>query len=159
MDKKQISQVVDAWIAEEELPVSATVKPVRKYDLYQGMDEQDIEAYWDFIRWYLSQEHLLLQVMPAQEEPDFYAVELDELGNNVSAFNTYDFQKLNPFDRYHWKVKKICEQVRELAITHSCISDADGKRKVREKYLNLARNNCKDSMTFFKVWREYAYWE
>ena len=160
MDRKQVSETVEAWIAEEELPVSAGLKRVRKYDLYTDMDESEIEAYWDFISWYLGQEHLLLLSMPKPEEDEFLGVELDELGNDVSAMNTHDFERLHPFDRYHYKVKKMCERVRDLALTHSCISDEEGRKNVKNRFLNLVRSECQEKMKlFFKIWREFAYWE
>ena len=160
MNAEQISQVVDSWIGEDELPVSAGLKQVRRYDLYADMDESEIEAYWDFISWYLGQEHLVLLSLPEPEESDFWTVGLDELGNNVSAMNTHDFKRLNPFNKYQWKVKKMCERVRDLAITHSCISDEEGWKNVKNRFLNLVRSECKEKMmTFFKIWREYAYWE
>ena len=160
MDTEQISQEVDSWIAEDELPVSAGLKRVRKYDLYTDMDELEIEAYWEFISWYLRQEHLLLLGMPKPEEGDFWTVELDELGNNASAMNTHDFERLYPFDKYQWKVKKMCERVRDLALTHSCISDEEGRKKVKNWFLNLVSSDCQEKMKlFFKIWRDYAYWE
>ena len=124
------------------------------------MDESEIEAYWEFISWYLGQEHLLLLSIPKPEESDFWTAELDELGNNVSAMNTHDFERLYPFNKYHYKLKKMCERVKDLAITHSCISDEEGRKNVKNRFLSFARSGCKEKMmTFFKIWREYAYWE
>lgn len=160
MNAEQISQVVDSWIGEDELPVSAGLKQVRRYDLYTGMDESEIEAYWDFISWYLGQEHLVLLSLPEPEETGFLGVDFDEFGNDESAFNTHDYQRLHPFDKYHWMLKKMCERVKDLAITHSCIRDEADRDKVKERFLNLVRSECKEKMKlFFKIWREYAYWE
>ena len=160
MNAKHVSEVVDSWIAEEELPVSACLRQVRKYDLFSEMGEEDIEAYWEFIRWFMRQEHLLLESIPKPEEPDFYEVELDEFGNNVSPMNTYDFERLHPFDRYHYKVKKVCEKVKGLAIAHSCIRDVADRKKVKERFLNLVMNECTDKkVLFFEIWCKYAYWE
>ena len=160
METKQISQEVESWILEEDLPSRASLKPVRQFDGLVPEDDEEREAYYDFISWYLSQEHLTLSSIPRPEEPDFWQVEFDEFGNNVSAFNTHDFERLHRFNKYHYKLKKMCERVRDLAITHSCISDEEGRKNVRDRFLNLVRSDCKEKMmTFFKIWREYAYWE
>jgi len=124
------------------------------------MDEDEIEGYWDFISWYLGQEHLLLLGIPKHEESDFWTAELDELGNNASAMNTHDFERLYPFNKYHYKLKKMCERVKDLALTHSCISDVEGRKKVKNWFLNLVMSECQDKrMMFFKIWCEYAYWK
>ena len=160
METKQINETVESWILEEDLPSIASLKPIRQFDGVVPEDDEEREAYYEFISWYMGQEHLTLSSIPRPEEPDFWAMELDELGNNVSAFNTHDFERLHQFNKYHYKVKKMCERVRDLAITHSCISDEEGRKNVRNRFLNLVRSDCKEKMmTFFKIWREYAYWE
>jgi len=149
MDRKQVSETVDALIAEEQLPVSAGLKRIRRYDLYTDMDESEIEAYWDFISWHLGQEHLLLLSIPKPEESDFWGADLDELGNNESAMNTHDFERLYPFNKYHYKLKKMCERVKDLALTHSCISDVKGRINIKNRFLNLVRSDCQEKKMMF----------
>jgi len=124
------------------------------------MDDSEIEAYWDFMRWFLGQEHVLLLSIPKPEEPDFWSVQLDESGNNISQMNTVDFKRSYPFNKYHYKIKKVMEKVKDLALTHSCISDEAAKKRIKDRFLELARRECQDKMKdLFQVWREYAYWE
>jgi hypothetical protein len=49
----QISQTVDSWISEEEIPVSPTLKVIRANDPWHGMSEEEIEDAKEFIRCYL----------------------------------------------------------------------------------------------------------
>ena len=164
MDSKQIQKTVDRWIVEEEYPSSTHLKVERTSARYfnpcEDMEDEEATAYWEFIYGIILQEHSILFSIPKPEAPDFWIVELDELGNNVSAMNTHDFERLQPFNKYHYKLKKMCERVKDLAITHSCISDEEGRKNVRNRFLNLVRSECKEKMmTFFKIWRDYAYWE
>jgi len=177
METKQISGMVDSMVLEEDLPSRASLRPLKalnkfsyilhyddgEWDIEELSDEdiQDrIEAQKEFINWFMGQEHLTLQSLPKPEEGDFWPVELDEFGNDISAFNTADFERLYPFDKYHWKVKRMCEKVRELAITHSCISDEEGRKRVKNRFLEFVRSDCKEKMMrFFEIWRQYAYWE
>jgi len=159
MNAKEISGIVDSWIDEEELPVSAGLKPIRKYDLYSEMDEEEIQAYFDFMEWYFCQEHLLFLDLPRLEEPDFWPVELDDFGNDISAFNTHDYERLHPFDRYHWKLKKAYERVKELALTHSCISQEEGRENIYQRYKNLVENEFRDEgVMLLEHYKKYKVW-
>ena len=159
MNTKEISEAVDSWIAEEELPVSPSLKPIRKYDLYSDMDEEEIQAYFDFMEWYLSQEHLIFLDLPMTEEPDFWPVELDDFGNNISAFNTHDYERLHPFDRYHWKLKKVYESVKELALTYSYISQEEGRKNIYQRYKNLVENEFRDeAVMLLEHYKKYRVW-
>lgn len=159
MDTRQIGQVVNSWIAEEDMPTRAGLKPVRKYDLYTDMDEDEIVAYWDFIRWYTQQEHLLILSIPEQEQEDFFGVEIDEFGNNVSQMNTHDYAKAHPFDRYHWMFKKACERAKYLAIAYSCTSDFKARKWHKQRFLDLAESvKPENKGLLFSIWFEYAYW-
>ena len=91
MKTKQTSYTADAWIEQQELPVNPNIKVIK------GLDQEEIEAYHDFIRWYLTQEHLTLLSIPNPETVyDLWPFELDEFANNISAFNTIDCQRLYP---------------------------------------------------------------
>jgi len=70
--KEHISKIVDAWIAKDELPSRANLKPIKRFDdIYP--QEGEAEAYWDFIKWAIKQEHLpLLCVKKRRLEEDFW---------------------------------------------------------------------------------------
>ena len=89
MDMENIGKEVDMWIAEEDIPVRANLKPISKYDIYSDMDEDEYEAYRDFMYWYLTKDHAVLMSLPATEKT-FWAIELDE-GDAISLFieNTF----------------------------------------------------------------------
>ena len=161
METKQVSQVVDKWMLEEDLPARTSLKLVRRFDNKYGYQRTDLhgdeavfrntedeldeaEAYWDFIHNGMSHEHQLFLNIPKPEERDFMAVELDEFGDNVSAFNTHDFDNLNPFNIYHWKLKKIYERVKALALNYSCASTEEGKKNIKQRYINLVENEFRD---------------
>lgn len=158
MNAEQIKRNVEVWILEEDLPMRAGLKVLKGFDPYEGMDENEIEAYWDFINWYLSQEHLALTSIPKQES-DFWTVELDELGDNVSAFNTHDFERLHPFNKYHYKLKKIYEKMKDLAITHSCISNEEGRKNTRQRFVNLVEKEFSDEgKMLLDTYKRYPQW-
>jgi hypothetical protein len=140
MSLVEISREVDSWIDEEELPVRDGLKPVSGFDPYEGMDEEEIEAYLDFMHWFLNREHAVLLLIPKQKsEYDFWSVELDEFGCDVSAFNTVDFERLYPdtFSKYHYRLQKIFERVKDLAIMHSVLNSEEGRANTFNKYQSL----------------------
>lgn len=61
--QQHITQQVDQWIAEEELPTRANLKPIRKFDGIYPEDEDERQAYFDFLHWYVSQEHIAFQAI------------------------------------------------------------------------------------------------
>ncbi|PKN62694.1 MAG: hypothetical protein CVU57_22820, partial [Deltaproteobacteria bacterium HGW-Deltaproteobacteria-15] len=56
----EISEAVDSWIAEEELPASSCLKVIRANDPDFGLSEGEIDERNEFIRWFLSQEFVPL---------------------------------------------------------------------------------------------------
>ena len=147
MLQKQIKETVDSSIDEEELPVHPHVKPVSRFDGLYPQDVEELEAYWDFIHWAVTREHAVLFSIPKpQKENDFWQIELDELGNDISAFNTVDFQRLNnsKFDKYQYKLKKTYQRVTDLALLHSCISDEKGKKNIHQRFKNLVEKEFRD---------------
>ena len=72
-NRKNIGECVDRWITEDELPSKACLQVAKKkYDPYPNMDEDEIQAYKDFRRWFVNKEFDLLQMIPQQEKDDFY---------------------------------------------------------------------------------------
>ena len=143
--KQEISTQVRNWILEEELPSKATLKPINKFDGLYPEDDEERQAYWDFINWTINREHEVLLYIPKQQN-DFWLLDLDESGTDVSAFNTADFERMHPqnFNKYAYKIKKILEKVQDLALLHSCITQDEGKTNIHRRFINLVENEFRD---------------
>ena len=132
--------------AEELLPVYSFLKPVSRFgDLYPK-DPDENEAYWDFISWAMSREHEALLSIPASIREDFWLKDFDETGNDLSAFNTVDFHRLYPdqFDKHKYRIMKIYEKVKDIAQTHSCLLTQDGRKNIRQKFIDLVDSELRD---------------
>ena len=55
MKKEQIKNDVDLWIAAEDLPQGG-LKVIKGFSVFNGMDEDEVEAYLDFRHWYMSKD-------------------------------------------------------------------------------------------------------
>ena len=151
---ESVSQQVDQWIDELELPQSARLKAVRNTDGLYPDDPEESEAYWDFIRFYVNQEYVLLEMIPPQEQDGWKAtVELDEFGNDVSAFNTHDFcrQSGYVFDVAGWRHRKVLEAIKSMAITHSVVRNEFSKENLKDRYRRLVENEYWDSAVELKL--------
>jgi len=116
-----------------DVPTRVGLKKVRKFDLWSEFDDEMVEDYRDFMSWFRLSEHSTLLSLPAPKKGDFIPVELDQDGDDVSAFNTCDFRKDTPkFDKYGYRIRKVMEKVGDLAMQHSCIADAKGRDGVRK---------------------------
>ncbi len=138
IDRTRISSQVNTWIREEDFPPRSGLKVIGRFDDLYPQDEEEREAYFDFMDWAMSREHALIMSLPAKKTGSgFLPVQLDEHGNDISAFNTMDFQRLYPeqFNREEYAVKKVYEKVLDLAQTHCSISQADGKRRVLGRFM------------------------
>jgi hypothetical protein len=144
----QISQTVDGWISEEEIPVSPALKVIRANDPWHGMSEEEVEDAKEFIRCYLLKDfELILQIQVQAQEKDFWAPNHQDFLD--SAFNTWDFQRTQtPFNKYAYRIRKILEQVRDLAIYHSSTSQPEGKANIQRRYENLVQNEFRDRLFF-----------
>jgi hypothetical protein len=132
-----VSECVDQLILEQDLPVRAGLKPIRKFDGLYPEDAEEAEAYWDFIRWSLCQEHASLMSVPIQERnKNFLPFETD---NSISfPFSSADFQKrVQAFNVEHWRTKKVLEKVENLALLFSVVGDPAIKENVRIKFVRL----------------------
>jgi len=159
--KEKIHKGIEGWIMEEDLPPRANLKVLKGFDPYEGMDEEEIEAYHDFIHWAVAQEHaVLLSIPKEQNKEDFWQIELDAFGNDISAFNTMDFQRLHPdsFNKYAYKLKKIYERVQDLALLHSCIIHEDRKKNIHQRYKNLVEKEFRDrAVMLLETYRKYPH--
>ena len=153
----QISQTVDTWIREEEIPVSPAFKVIRKSDPWYGMSEEEAEDHKEFIRCYMLKDFETILLIPIQaQECDFWSPTHQDFLE--SAFNTHDFQKtLRPFNKYAWRIRKILEQVRDLAIYHSSTSQPEGRERIQRRYENLVVNEFRDRLLNLTERHQRAY--
>lgn len=143
MKQEQISKIVDGRIQEEELPVRANLKVVRRHHPDYGLTEEEIMDRNEFIRCCLRQDFEPLLRIPKQDTGnDFFTEDFQE-----SAFNTHDFQKsLRPFKKYGYAMRKIMERVEELAIMHSCISSPEGRMNTLRRYEALVESEFRERL-------------
>ena len=133
---KEISRTVDTWIVQEELPVRANLKVIRKNDPDYGLTNDEIKDRNECIRCYLLQGYEGLLMIPKNStERDFFLDDCEVTEHEYSAFSTVNFQRISrPFDRYGYAMKKIMERVRELAILHSCVSLPEDRLEIHNRY-------------------------
>jgi len=145
----QISCTVDTWVDEESLPVTPTLKVIRVKDPWYGMSEEEVEDRKEFIRCYINKDfELLLQIPIQPSENDFWFSSHQELME--SAFNTWDFQRgRKPFDKCGYRIKKIMEEVKDLAILHSSITSPDGRTNIYRRYENLVENEFRGRLMYW----------
>lgn len=80
MNREQISEAVDCWIDEQELPSRPGLKPIRKFDDLYPKDDEERKAYWDFMEWAMTRDFAVLLTLPKpSHEKDFWQFE-DESG-------------------------------------------------------------------------------
>ena len=63
MNSLQRQSLIENWIAQDELPARPGLKPIRLFDGLYPEDEDERQAYWDFIHWYVSQESITIQML------------------------------------------------------------------------------------------------
>ena len=141
-----VSRTVDWWIEEERHKQGALVRVIRQDDPWALMDEEEIEDIKEFIRWYLNKDFAaLLQIPVKPRESDIWFSDYEEF--RTSAFNTHDFvRNQEPFDRYGYRIKKVLERVKDLAILHSCISSEADKKDIETRYRNLVDDEFRDRL-------------
>jgi len=132
--KQIISETVSKWLEEENQSRVGRVVAIRKNSPWYGMSDEEIEDRREFIRCYLVKDFELILMLPVQpSENDFWFSSHQEFME--SAFNTWDFQKVRrPFDKYGYRVKKVLEHVKDLALLHSCISQPEGRKNVQDRF-------------------------
>lgn len=129
-----------------DVPESAALKAVRSSPWrgygegvreFMDYSDEEVGECWEFIRWFLQQEWKPLLEVPAGSAGfEFWFDSYEEFLE--SAFNTHDFQKdRKPFDKYAYRVRKVLEQVEDLALLHSCISEERGRVNVRRRFESL----------------------
>jgi hypothetical protein len=149
MNREQISKIVDGWIVEEDLPVNPRLKVIRKFDdVYpEDWDEDEFEAYWEFIAKGLAKDYEPLLALPKPEKKcEFWPFQIDEYGYDNSPFTTTDFKYRHPykFNKERYKVNKVFERVKDLAIAYSSSSHRDGKKNMYDRFRKLVEIEFRD---------------
>lgn len=122
-------------IDEDETPASAFLKVERRNDPFSGMDEDEIQDLQEYIRLAMMKDYTLILQVPKQENDFFLPKDLDEFGNDVSAFNTIDFQRKRPeFDRNRYRNKKLLERAKDLAVLYSSTSGKAEKEDQKRRF-------------------------
>ena len=95
----------------------------------------------------LCNEWLEIIQLPKTKSDFFLLKQFEETPNgkviDVSAYNTWDFlrgQEDWEFDKYRYFTDKVAEKAEDLAIMHSCISDAEGRNSVRKRFESLVNS-------------------
>jgi hypothetical protein len=144
----QISETVNTWIAEEELPVRANLKVVKQSDPDYGLPEDEIQDRNEFIRCYLLSEFQSLTLIPKQDtEDDFFVPDCTVDEAEYSAFNTVDFQRTQRLiNKYWYAMKIIMERVKDMAIMHSSISQEEGRKNLYRRYEALVEREFRNRL-------------
>ena len=148
MNSEQISQTVSQWIQHESNP-GPVLPMASKNNAWYGMSEEEVEDRGEFIRCYLNKDfEALLQIPLDPRENDFWAPSHQEF--RESAFNTWDYQKTQAaFNKYGYRIRKVMEQVKDLAILHSSISHSEGKANIQRRYQNLMDNEYRSRLMYW----------
>lgn len=135
-------------IPEEELPVRAGIKVIRRSDPDFGLSDDEITDRSEFVRCYLMREFELLMMLPGKEEDsDFFIPDCHVTDEAYSAFNTVDFQRtMRSFDRYGYAMKKILDRVQDLAILHSAISYEEGRQNIQRRFHSLVEYEFRERL-------------
>ena len=146
--KQTISKTVDNWMEEGTHQGVSVLKVVRKNDPWYGMSEEEIEDRREFIRCYLLKDMEVLLMVPVPPGGNYFWFSSHQEFIE-SAFNTWNFQRgKKPFDKYGYRTKKVMEQVKDLAILHSCISQPEGRANIQRRYENLVDNEFRSQLLF-----------
>ncbi len=142
--KEAIGETVDEWIQEVQRPALLSV--IRANDPWEGMSEEEIEDRREYIRWYINQDFVLLLLIPTHPRGnEIWFSDYEEF--RTSAFGTVDFARTQrPFNAYGYRIKKVLEKVKELAILYSCLTSAEGREQTLGRYENLVNREFRDRL-------------
>jgi hypothetical protein len=132
-------KTAENWIPDEQLPPSAGLRVIYKNNPDHGLSEDEIQDRNEFIRCYLFKDFELLMIIPKQDTTDdSFITDCGILDAEYCAFNTHDFQKqMRPFNMEGYKMKKIMERVKDMAIMHSCASEPKNQQLVFERFISF----------------------
>ena len=109
-----------------DIPVPAGLKAIRRNDPWLGYTDDEKDEAMEFIAWYVQSEHEPIMRVAEQSHGQAWFDWTDP----QSAFNTCDFERACgkfEVDKWRYRVAKILEEIKELAIMHSCLSNDDGR--------------------------------
>ncbi len=143
-----ISEKVNQLIEFEDLPHRATIKPLSRFDGLYPENEEEYQAYCDFIHWgCVIREHTQLLSLPLMEKKDDFIMDDHSIfADHDSSFNTLDYKRLHPrkFNKYQYKLRKIFERLSDLAQTYSCLSCNEGKKNIEKRFDTIVANEFRD---------------
>lgn len=136
------------YIPEEELPVRANMRVLRRTDPNYGMSTDEVADRNEFIRCYLMREFEALMMIDADEHDDsFFIPDYTVADDGYSAFNTVDFQRtMEPFDAYGYAMRKIMERVKNLAILYSSITRDEGRQNTLRRFNSLVEYEFRERL-------------
>jgi len=136
----------ESFFPDEHLPTRPGLKVIHINDPDYGLTEDEIQDRYEFIRCYIMKAFKVLMMIPKPDyKDDFFVADLNVTQQGYSAFNTHDFQNLRrPFNKFNYAMKKILERVQDLATMHSCISHADDRQEVYERFIALLHREFVD---------------
>lgn len=155
---EKISQEVNSWIARDDLPVNPTIKPIRRFNDLHSEDEDEYLEWVEWIAWHMNKDHVVIMSIPKPKKGDWIPVEADDAISY--AYGSVDFQEQQePFCKYHYKLKKIYEKIQDLAQTHSCLSNKEGRQNTFEKYQNIVDYEFKNEKNkLLDSWSKHSSW-
>jgi hypothetical protein len=129
--------------------MSPVLRVEKRNNPWYGMSEEEVEDRKEFIRCYLNKEfEVILQIPIEPYGNDNWAPGHQEFME--SAFNTWDFQRAQrPFNKCAYRIRKVMEQVKELAVLHSSISGPEGKANIQRRYENLMHNEYRGLLLYW----------
>ena len=155
--KIEIVKEIKEWIPKEEFPPRGHLKPIKKWAGLFPQDPEEREGYFFFINQEMNREHQVIMSIPIKNKEDFW-LPYEGDGDNTLAFHfaSMDFKRMHGdnFDRYHCRLKKVFEKAHDLAQTHSCLSNPEGRENIRKRFLELVqfefRNKLADYVEQYK---------
>jgi hypothetical protein len=149
MEKAYISATVDSWIADDELPASACLTPVRDsaryFDPCENEDEDERQAYHDFREWFMNRDFQPILDIPVENDDFWLPYEDDD--SNSFPFSSMNFrERLPKFDKASYRLQKIYARLKDLAQTHSCISHKEGRDNTKRRFDAIIQDEFGDEL-------------
>ena len=149
-------QIADTW-ETQELLVEA--------DTEDAQLDNPQEVYWDFVSWACNREHAVIMSLPVPDRHTYFVpVQLDEDGNDVSAFNTMnyvDFFKPK-FNTFAYAIQKRFERLYDIATTFSVLSEEqeEAKQRIKEQFASEVRRlrQARHKVEAWQLWNRIAHW-
>jgi len=137
MDSKT-GLLIDSWISDDEMPVSAALKVIQVSDPDYGLAQDEITDRDEFIRLALISDFEPVLRLP-RKEPENDSCMIDYIGDTAIEmfFNIHVVVDSWLFRQYSFGIRRIMERVRDLALMHSAISSAEGKLNTRKRFEQL----------------------